>query len=145
MKARINSLIRTTAVMAVAVGFAGVGTAVAQEPTLQGYGGQGGEVLPNLQSGGGQLPAQGAPAGDNFVLGDVESGGPAPAQAPGVAGDNASGGPAAAPAEASKPVARVVGNLPFTGFDVALILGAGAALLLMGFALRRMARPQTIA
>lgn len=145
MKRGITTTLRTAvAVMAVAA-FTGAGTAFAQEPTLQGYGGQGGEVLPNVQ-GGGQGPAQ-APAGDNFVLGDNAAGGEAPA---GVQGDNAAGGgeaPAAdaAPAEAREPVSRVVADLPFTGFDVMLIVIAGAGLLLVGFALRRMARPQTTA
>ena len=148
MNGRMITNLRTAAALALIAAFAGGSTAVAQEPTLQGYGGQGGEVLPNVQSGGGTPPAQQAPAGENFVLGDVESGG-GNTPAAGVQGDTAEGGAAptaaAAPAEASKPVARVVGDLPFTGFDVVLILAAGGGLLLLGFALRRMARPQTTA
>ena len=33
------------------------------------------------------------------------------------------------------------GNLPFTGLDVALVLGAGLVLVGMGFGIRRMIRP----
>jgi hypothetical protein len=141
MTAGTSKILRSGAVLAAAASLAGAGTALAAEPTLQGYGGQGGEVLPQVQQGGQVLAPQSQPTGDNFVLGDVQSGGNAPDTA--VKGDTESGG--AAPAAAQKPVARVVGNLPFTGFDVALIIGAGAGLLLLGFALRRMARPQPIA
>ena len=41
---------------------------------------------------------------------------------------------AAAPAETNS------GELPFTGFDLALVVGAGGLLLLLGFGIRRFTR-----
>jgi hypothetical protein len=37
------------------------------------------------------------------------------------------------------------GNLPFTGLDLALVVGAGGVLLLLGFGIRRFTRPDGIA
>jgi hypothetical protein len=37
------------------------------------------------------------------------------------------------------------GDLPFTGFDLALVMGAGGVLLLMGFGIRRFTRASEVA
>jgi hypothetical protein len=75
---------------------------------------------------------------DQRVLGEVgtvDSGGSGPSQ-----GTQPAAEEAAAPVSA--PVAADSGSLPFTGFDAALIAGGGLLLLLGGFVLRRVARPQ---
>ena len=73
--------------------------------------------------------------GRGGVLGDRASGGRG-----GVLGDRASGGReqgATAPAAARRESGADGGSLPFTGLDLALVLIAGAGLLLAGFSLRR--------
>jgi predicted cobalt transporter CbtA len=47
---------------------------------------------------------------------------------------------AAAPAAASDEG----GQLPFTGFDLALVVAAGGVLLLLGFGIRRFTRPTEV-
>ena len=43
----------------------------------------------------------------------------------------------------SKPVVtHSSGGLPFTGLDLGLVVAAGVVLLAMGFAIRRLSRPQ---
>lgn len=63
--------------------------------------------------------------------------------------DATSGTPARQPADdsgtpAGTPVAAAAadegGNLPFTGFDLALIVAAGGVLLMLGFGIRRATR-----
>ena len=53
-------------------------------------------------------------------------------------GDEGSDNPTAT---AAAPGDDEGGNLPFTGLDVALVLGAGLVLVGMGFGIRRMIRP----
>jgi hypothetical protein len=47
------------------------------------------------------------------------------------------------PAAATTPAAKEnsSGKLPFTGLDLALVVGAGGVLLLLGFTIRRFTRP----
>ena len=49
------------------------------------------------------------------------------------------------PAKTTSPAAATVsdngGKLPFTGLDIALMVGAGGLLLLLGFGMRRLTRP----
>jgi hypothetical protein len=51
--------------------------------------------------------------------------------------------------EASNPAAAVQtaddSTLPFTGLDIALVVGAGGVLLLLGFGIRRLSRPAGLA
>jgi hypothetical protein len=82
-----------------------------------------------------------APAGQ-AVLGAQASGGsePAGASAPGaskVLGASASGSTPPAAAVAARAEDDASGSLPFTGFELAIVLLAAAAALLGGFALRR--------
>ena len=62
-------------------------------------------------------------------------------------GPNDSPGPSTAPGnDASTPTAAVAtedssGELPFTGFDLALVLGAGVLLLGLGFGMRKLTQP----
>ena len=67
-------------------------------------------------------------------------------------GDNAPGAESSNPTPSGSgdsPAAATVqdnsGKLPFTGFDIALMVGAGGLLLLLGFGMRRLARPSGIA
>jgi hypothetical protein len=41
---------------------------------------------------------------------------------------------------AAPPAQSDTGDLPFTGFDLALVVGAGGVLLLLGFGIRRFTR-----
>lgn len=121
------------------------GTALAQTPASDAYGGSGSvpgtviapeaaEVTPGEA---GEAPA---------VLGAIEAG-----EAPTVAGATATSPPAgAAPATAAGPtaVARPTatsaapsGSLPFTGFDLTLIALGGLVLIGIGFGARRLTRP----
>lgn len=43
------------------------------------------------------------------------------------------------------PAKSTSGQLPFTGFDLALVVGAGCVLLLMGFGIRRLTQPSGLA
>lgn len=83
-----------------------------------------------------------APASAQEVLGERIAGTSAPATAPAPAGASkvlgaqAAGSPPAA-ALAAQTAAGHGGNLPFTGYELALVLLVAAAALLGGFALRR--------
>ena len=62
-------------------------------------------------------------------------------------GDNG-GNPAtrtAAEPAAVRPAANSDSKLPFTGLDIALVVGAGGMLLLLGFGMRRLSRPAGLA
>jgi hypothetical protein len=51
-----------------------------------------------------------------------------------------------APAKDSPATATVTdngGKLPFTGLDIAMMVGAGGLLLLLGFGMRRLTKPTT--
>jgi hypothetical protein len=53
-----------------------------------------------------------------------------------------------APAVKESPAAATVpadngGKLPFTGLDIAMMVGAGGLLLLLGFGMRRLTKPTT--
>jgi hypothetical protein len=91
-------------------------TAFAQQPSVSGYEGFGPQVEEEI--------SQESPGGG----GGGDEGGPTPAVA------------AQAGAEEGGD-----GNLPFTGLDLALVLGAGIVLLGMGIAMRRMVRPTEVA
>ena len=59
-------------------------------------------------------------------------------------GDEAPGGESNAPASDTPAAATVSdngGKLPFTGLDIALMVGAGGLLLLLGFGMRRLTKP----
>ena len=63
-------------------------------------------------------------------------------------GDEQPGAETSAPSsESPAPAAATVsdngGKLPFTGLDVALMVGAGGLLLLLGFGMRRLTKPTT--
>jgi hypothetical protein len=130
-------------------GLIGASGAYAEDtPSLQGYTAPGGQTQGTIDQGG-TLPA-GTPAGTsapastpaptggtlpqdnsgNEVLGVTGSGGNLPAGSQ-VAGS----APVAATAPTSK---RLVGNLPFTGLDLALLAIVGLALAGLGFGLRRL-------
>jgi hypothetical protein len=54
------------------------------------------------------------------------------------------------PASNSQPTAAVQqpaddSTLPFTGLDIALVVGAGGVLMLLGFGIRRLSRPAGLA
>ena len=49
--------------------------------------------------------------------------------------------PPAATAAAPSTKSDSSGELPFTGFDLALVVGAGGVLMLLGFGIRRLTRP----
>jgi hypothetical protein len=126
------------------VGLVGATGAFADDPSLQGYGGPGGQeqgtvdqggtqpgndVLGTTQ-GGGNLPD----TSGNEVLGERQSGGSAPASQP-----SGATAPAAATAPATAEATnRLVGNLPFTGLDIGLVAAVGLALAALGFGLRRL-------
>ena len=46
---------------------------------------------------------------------------------------------------ATAPAAQNKNQLPFTGFDLALVVGAGGILLLLGFGIRRFTRVSEVA
>jgi hypothetical protein len=72
-----------------------------------------------------QPGAAGYQTGGENVAGNLQSGGPTDTEvASGVSGSSGSGG----------------GSLPFTGLDIALILGVGGALLAVGLGTRRLTR-----
>ena len=53
--------------------------------------------------------------------------------------------PPAATASAPPAESAQGGNLPFTGFDLALVVAAGGVLLLLGFGIRRFTRATEVA
>ena len=53
--------------------------------------------------------------------------------------------PPAATAAAPPTQSEQGGELPFTGFDLALVVGAGGVLLLLGFGIRRFTRATEVA
>jgi hypothetical protein len=53
--------------------------------------------------------------------------------------------PSAATAAAPATQSAQSGNLPFTGFDLALVVAAGGVLLLLGFGIRRFTRATEVA
>ena len=59
-----------------------------------------------------------------------------PANSSGGGGGGEEGSPPAATAQSND-----AGDLPFTGLDLALVIGAGALLLGLGFGMRRLTRP----
>ena len=61
-----------------------------------------------------------------------------PAQAESQDNDNT---PPAATTAAPAAKSDAGGELPFTGFDLALVVGAGGVLFLLGFGIRRFTRP----
>jgi hypothetical protein len=73
----------------------------------------------------------------------------------GVVQDQIESEPAQAEAETSTPTAATTaapatksdqgGELPFTGFDLALVVAAGGVLLLLGFGIRRFTRATEVA
>jgi hypothetical protein len=89
-----------------------------------GGGGAGGPVVPQDVSPGGPSDVTDTVGGGNAPAGGAPSGG----------GASPGGGSGAAPAAAGG------GNLPFTGFAVMFVAGAGAAVGSAGMALRRFAR-----
>ena len=50
-----------------------------------------------------------------------------------------------APSPAASTSAKTSGKLPFTGFDIALVVGAGGLLMALGFGIRRLSRPADMA
>lgn len=82
-----------------------------------------------------------APADQQGVLGARAEGGNAPAEGNEVLGVQAAGGsaPAAATAPAAAEATRKAdtGSLPFTGFELALVLMLAAGALMAGYALKR--------
>jgi hypothetical protein len=100
-------------VLASAFALLAAGPVYAQDSSVDGYGGPGGQIEDQV-------------GGDNRVGGEDQ------------AGDEGAG--------EALPVADVTsdgdggGTLPFTGLDLALLAGAGALLLGLGVAMRRMTR-----
>ena len=137
------------------LGLFGAGAAFADDSaSLPAYGGPGGAEQGAVN--------QGAPGNGNEVLGTQQGGGQAPAEAPGgneVLGARSGGGslpssqaPAGgtAPASATAPAAahathRLVGSLPFTGYDLVLVALVGVCLLALGLGLRRLSTSPQIA
>jgi hypothetical protein len=56
---------------------------------------------------------------------------------------NSGGNTPSAPTPTNTPVAASTGSLPFTGFDLVLVLATGAGLVLAGFGLRRLTRRES--
>jgi hypothetical protein len=108
---------RNFTLLAVLAMFALPATALAQ-PSVSGYDDFGPQVQEEIQQ---EDPAGG---GGGSAGGDDSGASPAPAAA--AAGDDG-------------------GDLPFTGLDVALLLGAGLVLVGTGFGIRRMIRPTEVA
>jgi hypothetical protein len=94
----------------------------------------------------GALLAVGAPAA--MAQSPSEEGYSAPGGVVQTQLDNGGGNPAAKNSE-SAPLASErsapAGKLPFTGLDVALVVGAGGMLMLLGFGVRRLSRSATVA
>jgi hypothetical protein len=91
-------------------------TGLAQDPTVQGYGGVAGAAQGDIE-----------PAG--AAAGPGEQVTPAPQAAPAAQ--------AAAPAERVQTRAAE-GGLPFTGLDLAMVIAAGMGLMLVGVGMRRL-------
>lgn len=116
-----------------------VAPAYAQDSSLEGYGGPGGNIQDQLDQGG---PAP-APTDDGAVRDDADGGGRGPAgdeggRSPGEggrAGEEAAGEPRRA---SERPRATSGGKLPFTGLDLGLVAAAGAGLLAAGIGMRRL-------
>jgi hypothetical protein len=62
---------------------------------------------------------------------------------PKVLGVTNSGGNNTPTAPTNTPVAASTGSLPFTGFDLVLVLATGTGLVLAGFGLRRLTRRES--
>ena len=107
---------RIFTLLAVLALFALPATALAQQPSVSGYDDFGPQAQEEIQQEGG--------GGGGSAGGDDSGASPAVAAA---AGDDDGG------------------DLPFTGLDVALVLGAGLMLVGMGFGIRRMIRPTEVA
>ena len=63
---------------------------------------------------------------------------------PAQADDETESTPPAVTAAAPPAESNASGDLPFTGFDLALVVGAGGVLLLMGFGIRRFTRASEV-
>jgi hypothetical protein len=106
-------------------------------------------------SGGMALTASSAMAQTSVQQGYSQPGGviqqqisPSPAPAPSAPAPTAKVTPSqTVPVAAAKTEApaKSSGKLPFTGFDIALVLAAAGVLLGLGFALRRVSRPSQAA
>lgn len=62
--------------------------------------------------------------------------------------NNGGGNPSAKTSESAPLTTQrsaPAGNLPFTGLDIALVVGAGGLLLLLGFGIRRLSRSASVA
>jgi hypothetical protein len=75
------------------------------------------------------------------VLGVTSSGGPSCSTGSGTSGSGTSGS-ACEPVNTVTP-ASTSGSLPFTGFDLVLVVATGAGLLAAGFGLRRLTRRES--
>ena len=94
----------------------------------------------------GALLAVGAPAA--MAQSPSEEGYSTPSGAVQTQIDNGGGNPAANSDNsplASERSASPGDKLPFTGLDIALVVGAGGMLMLLGFGIRRLSRSATIA
>jgi hypothetical protein len=108
---------RSFTLLAVLALFALPATALAQQPSVSGYDDFGPQAQEEIQ--------QETPGGGGGSAGGDDSG--------------------ASPAPVAAAASDEGGDLPFTGLDVALVLGAGLMLVGMGFGIRRMIRPTEVA
>ena len=109
--------VTTAALSAVALAVAApVASAQSTSPDQEGYSVPGAAVQTQVESGNDNGPTPPAPVSDE--------GNPSPAAAVQTADDS---------------------TLPFTGLDIALVVGAGGLLLLLGFGIRRLSRPAGLA
>jgi hypothetical protein len=130
---------------ALVLGLVGASIAYADTPSVSGYTGPGGKTEDTVGPSG-TLPGGYSGTAPTQAVAPAEVGGNE------VLGANASGGKPAgtggtAPAEATAPIAaqaknRLVGKLPFTGLDLALLAVAGLGLAGLGFGLRRLTGSQ---
>jgi hypothetical protein len=114
-----------------------VPAANAQSPSLEGYTGPGGGVLDDTTKGG-TPPTTTVPTETGGVLDETASGGPGGTTA--VAPGGGSGG-SEQPVATQQAAGNGGGQLPFTGFDVAIMAAVGALLLALGVGIRFVSRP----
>jgi hypothetical protein len=114
--------------------------AVAQDPVQDAYGGSG--VLGESGTTGSGTPDNASPANASPGNASTDTGSsPATATGSGAESAQPSGGVATASALIPRPVSPAPGQqLPFTGFDIALLVLGGGLLLALGFGLRRASR-----
>ena len=117
MRKLVTKLAAPAAILALVT----AGPAYADDSSVDGYGGPGGNVQDTLGGSGGG----GGNAGGGETLGNAPNGESVPVGSVNAQGNQGGGGGAA---------------LPFTGLDIGLLAAAGAFLLALGLGMRRLTR-----